>query len=98
MIKTRIIEEEQKVIVSAIINYDHNALVYLFGSRADLNKKGGDIDILILSDILKKKDLIYIENDIFKKIEEQKIDFILDKKDSTNAFIQMIIEKGIILS
>jgi uncharacterized protein len=95
MIKTRLIEEEQKVIVDTILNYDNSALIYLFGSRTDLNRKGGDIDILILSDILKKKDLIYIEYDIFKKIDEQKIDFIIDNKYSDQPFIKTILDKGI---
>jgi predicted nucleotidyltransferase len=53
--------------------------VFLFGSRTDTNKKGGDIDLLIvLSDkkIIKNKleTILAFETDLIKKIGEQKID------------------------
>jgi uncharacterized protein len=95
---TRILEDEQGIIVKAILNYDNDAKIYLFGSRTDLTRKGGDIDILILSDIIKKKDIIYIENNILKIVKEQKIDFLITGKNISDSFIQMIIDKGILIS
>jgi len=41
----RIKEHEKNAIVEAVKNTDTNARVWLFGSRADDSKKGGDIDI-----------------------------------------------------
>lgn len=41
----RLSDEEINVIKMVIKNYDPNARVFIFGSRTDLNKKGGDIDI-----------------------------------------------------
>jgi len=92
----RVLKQEINIIKNNILKFDKDAQVYLFGSRVDDNKKGGDIDILIVSDLIKKYDLIKIENLIFKQIDEQKIDFIISKKNITNNFIKMILSKNVI--
>jgi len=92
----RLIVEEKEAIVEAIAKYDRNAEVYLFGSRTDDGKKGGDIDILVISDKLDNHSLFFIEEEIFKKIEEQKIDFVLSRRDLNNRFAKMIFKKGVI--
>ncbi|MHB1688926.1 MAG: nucleotidyltransferase family protein [Ignavibacteriaceae bacterium] len=54
-----------------------DAKVYLFGSRADDNKKGGDIDVLILSnEKLSFSDLSKMRINFYKSFGEQKIDLI----------------------
>jgi predicted nucleotidyltransferase len=90
----RLLAEEKDAIAAAIAKYDKNASVFLFGSRADETKRGGDIDILIISDILDRHTLFFIEEDIFKKIEEQKIDFVLTRSDLSNRFAKMILKQG----
>ncbi len=40
----RLPTEEKDAIITAIANYDKNASVFLFGSRTDESKKGGDIN------------------------------------------------------
>ena len=91
----RLLAKEKEAITAAIANYDKNAAVFLFGSRTDDTKKGGDIDILIISDILDRHTLFFIEEDIFKKIEEQKIDFVLCRSDLNNRFAKMILKQGV---
>jgi uncharacterized protein len=95
MLKVRMLEEEKTVIVNTILSQDKDAKIYLFGSRTSMNQKGGDTDLLILSDKLKKKDLVFIEWEIFKYIDEQKIDFIISPTNITDSFIKMILDKGI---
>ena len=51
----RITEHEMNVIIEAVKNADQEARVWLFGSRVDDSKKGGDIDIAILSEKIKKE-------------------------------------------
>ena len=71
--------------------------MYLFGSRTDDTKKGGDINILVLSDELTKKDLRLLRVDFFTHFGEQKIDIILDDGTLQDPFIQHIFPKAVLL-
>lgn len=57
----RISEDEILVIKSAILKRDPDAEIYLFGSRACDDKKGGDIDLLIISHSLSFSDKVKIK-------------------------------------
>ena len=92
----RILKNERKVIVDSVKKYDCDAQILLFGSRMDDRKKGGDIDLLLFSDVISKKNILNIENSIFKKIDEQKIDFVISKKNNQNNFVKLILEKGVV--
>jgi predicted nucleotidyltransferase len=63
-----------------------SAKLYLFGSRVDDNKKGGDIDLLVVSKDMTKKDLRYLRIEFFKHFGEQKIDIVLDDGEFNNPF------------
>ena len=71
---------EISAIKSSIHLFDGTAKVYLFGSRVDDKLKGGDIDILVLSEKIKQADSYLIKSKIFEKLEEQKIDLVIKKK------------------
>lgn len=73
------------------------AELYLFGSRVDDTKKGGDIDLLIVSDELTKKDIRHLKIDFFKRFGEQKMDIVLDNGTFLNPFHQIIRQKAILL-
>lgn len=45
----RLQSHETEVIKRTVRDFDKNAQIYLFGSRVDDSKKGGDIDLLIMS-------------------------------------------------
>ncbi len=92
----RLSEKDKKIIKKAILSIDPLAQIFLFGSRADPRKKGGDIDILVLSSQLKITDKATILHNIFKEIEEQKIDIVIEK-DQTNPFVKMIMTEAILL-
>lgn len=85
----------QKIIKQSILHADENAEVYLYGSRTDDSKKGGDIDILVISDKISLNEKLKILNDIFSQIEEQKIDLLIAKNKNESAFVKYILKHAI---
>lgn len=70
--------------------------IYLFGSRVDNSKKGGDIDILILAERrLNFREKAKIERAFFEKFGEQKLDLISFEYNSNNAFKEVALEEAI---
>jgi len=53
----RLTNKEIDTIKNSVLALDADTRVYLFGSRIDDAKRGGDIDLLIESNILTKQDL-----------------------------------------
>ncbi len=86
----RITEIEKNVIKNAILKQDENAQIFLFGSRTDDKKKGGDVDILISSDKIDLMEIIKIKINIFTTLPEQKIDILIKKPNEQNTFIDYI--------
>ena len=80
---------------------DKNAKVYLFGSRVDDSKKGGDIDLIISSDKITKDDIYKIKSIMFNKLDEQKIDILITDKNiqpkynKDKAFFNLISDQRI---
>ncbi len=71
--------------------------IYLFGSRVDDSKRGGDIDIpniISLDEIYDKKSQFRLK--LYDKIGEQKIDIIVSK-DKSRSIEQEIAKTGILL-
>ena len=86
----RISEIEKTTIVNAILEKDKNAQIFLFGSRTDDFKKGGDIDILVQSDEIGLLEIVKIKSTIFKNIPEQKIDLLISKSNEKSPFVDFI--------
>lgn len=87
---------EIKAIKESVGKLDEHAKVYLFGSRVDDAKKGGDIDLLIFSQILTQEHAFKISGRICDKIGEQKIDIVIEK-DTSNPFTRVIMKEAILL-
>ncbi len=90
----RLATEEQSAIRHAITQADADALVYLFGSRADDTAKGGDIDLLVLS----KKINIMAKLDILAQLHQQlgdrKVDIAI-YPDATRPFPRMVMQDAV---
>ena len=89
----RLHQTEIQAIKETILSLDENAEIYIFGSRTDQTLKGGDIDILVLSQSLSFGDKLKIKQMIFEKMEEQKIDLII-ARDTSSPFVRMAFKKG----
>ncbi|GFO71247.1 toxin [Bathymodiolus japonicus methanotrophic gill symbiont] len=86
----RLTKDEINNIKNSVLTLDASADVYLFGSRVDDSKRGGDIDLLITSTRLNEQNLRTIRRQFFDRFGEQKMDLFLDAGDTNNAFINMI--------
>jgi len=92
----RLLKEEIDIIKSAITRLDPSARIYLFGSRVNDQMRGGDIDLLILSEHLTQRDARSIRMAIFEKMEEQKIDILIAQND-TDPFVKIALKTGVLL-
>lgn len=91
----RLSREEIQTLKTTLQKLSPEAKIYLFGSRIDDDKKGGDIDLLIVSDSLGRQDLRKIRLDFFKAFGEQKMDIILDDGSFEDPFHKLILQKAV---
>jgi len=90
----RLTPEEQDVIRAAVAARDPEAQVWLFGSRADDAKRGGDIDLLVFSQTMGESGKGDIWWELQEKLGEQKIDIVV-AKDTSDSFVRMVMEKAV---
>ena len=83
-------------IKQTITQWDPGVVIYLFGSRTDDMKKGGDIDLLVISQRITIRKLIDIKLALYDSLGEQKIDVIL-ARETKKPFVRLVLENGIAL-
>ena len=85
------IEEIKK---AAKLVFGENVKVLLFGSRVDDSKKGGDIDLYVITDnpSYEKKTKFWIE--LQERLGEQKIDIILSE-DLNRTIEKVALREGV---
>lgn len=86
----RLKEFERKAILGAIRQRDAAARVYLFGSRVDDRKRGGDIDLLVVSHRIDFREQLAIRRDILDAIGWQKLDLIFEDSEGSEKPISEI--------
>ena len=75
----RLQKSEVDAIKETIYAFDPKAKIYLFGSRVDDTKKGGDIDLLIESDVIGLSQIIKIKTRLFVRLGDRKVDIVYRK-------------------
>jgi predicted nucleotidyltransferase len=75
---------------------DADARVWLFGSRTDDAKRGGDIDIAVLSPKIGIAERMKIRRSITDVLGEQKIDIVVSA-DGSEPFFRLAVETGTLL-
>ena len=92
----RLTNKEVEAITSIYKKIFKSGKIYLFGSRVDDTKKGGDIDLYIQTDnkdnLIEKKINFLVE--LKREIGEQKIDVVLSK-DINRPIEQIALKNGI---
>jgi uncharacterized protein len=89
----RLSKTEIEAISQTIRCLDDRARICLFGSRVDDAKKGGDIDLLILSEKLSESDRGTIRLRLHEKLGEQKIDIVI-ARDLSDPFVRAAFNEG----
>lgn len=89
----RLKESEIEAIQSTFLKIFIHGEIYLFGSRVDDNKKGGDIDLYIKtksSSQLSRKKIDFLVS-LKQLIGRQKIDLVIDR--GSNRLIDRLVEQ-----
>lgn len=92
----RLSTKYKEVILKYFYQFFKNGEVYLFGSRVDDTKKGGDIDLYLVlhehSNLFEKK--IKFLSRVKRELGEQKIDIVFNT-DSTRLIEKEALQWGI---
>jgi predicted nucleotidyltransferase len=87
--------EVKAIKAAAAYAFGDDAVVRLFGSRADDSRKGGDIDlhVEVAPSVDERKARCRFEDNLFARIEEQRVDVIVRKRDAAMRGIDMIAHR-----
>jgi len=95
----RLTQKQQKAIKDIFLDTFQKGEIYLFGSRVDDTKRGGDIDLYIVLEKRPSISIIFNKKIDFlvklkEKIGEQKIDVVISK-DKNRSIEQEALKNGI---
>lgn len=83
------------VIRDEVRRFDALAEIYLYGSRADDAARGGDIDLLVISDKLGFRDVLRLRAGILDRIGWQQLDLLLCRRDQlSDPLAALALETG----
>ena len=92
----RLSAQEVQAIQEVVRSLDPEAEIFLHGSRADDAERGGDIDLLVVTDKLGFRDLLRLRREILDRIGWQQLDLVLRRRDQLNEpFATAARESGV---
>jgi predicted nucleotidyltransferase len=93
----RITPEQRKTIgETAVAHFGEGVKIFLFGSRTDPEKRGGDIDLLIEnvpSENISLKTKIAFLSDLKRQMGDQKIDIVFRTPDKEGSVLLESIDR-----
>ena len=75
---------EAKAVGEEVRRLDPDAEIYLYGSRANDSARGGDIDLLVVSDTLGFRDVLRLRTRIMDRIGWQQLDLMVRRRDQAD--------------
>ncbi len=93
--KVRLKDWEINVIKKVIKSFDKNAKIYIYGSRTDLKKRGGDIDILVISKNIPLERQLKLKAKLIKFLGDRKIDLLVVKNKNETIFTELIYSQAV---
>lgn len=92
----RLDPKQVQAIKETIAQADPQAEVFLFGSRTDDARRGGDIDLLVMSSHIDLDRRRQLKLRLLDLLGAQKIDLIV-ARDETRPFVRIARKQGILL-
>jgi uncharacterized protein len=86
--------DEQQAIRDVVAEADPQAEVFLFGSRARDNERGGDIDLLIMSVAIGPQERRRMKLRLMDRLGEQKIDLLV-ARDTAQPLVRIARAEGV---
>lgn len=90
----RLSAQEQQAVREVVAQADPTATVYLFGSRARDEERGGNIDLLVLSDRIGPEQRRLMKLRLVDRLGERKIDVTV-AKDNRQPFVRIALAEGV---
>lgn len=90
----RLTSEQHRDICQSVQEADPEAAVYLFGSRVDAARRGGDIDLLVLSRQIGLRERLRLLMKLEDRLGAQRIDLVV-KPALDDPLARMISAKGV---
>ena len=92
----RLEASQVQAIREEIRRFDAEAEIYLYGSRADDSSRGGDIDLLVVSDKLGFREMLHLRTAILDRIGWQQLDLLVRRRDQlTEPLVSVARKTGI---
>jgi predicted nucleotidyltransferase len=91
----RLSGEQAKTIRNCVLRFDPGAEVFLFGSRTDDTRRGGDIDLLIVSRRIGLRERLRLQNALQDALGLQKIDLVIVDDVDHNPFAKSVQTRSI---
>lgn len=88
-------EEVRAIKAAAAYAFGPDVVVRLFGSRADDQRKGGDIDlhVEVAPEVDTWKAQLRFEDNLFARIEQQRVDVVVHKRGQPERGIDLIAQR-----
>jgi predicted nucleotidyltransferase len=88
--------DEAETIRREVHQSDPAAEIYLFGSRTDDTARGGDIDLLVVSDNLAFRDVLQLRSRILDRIGWQQLDLVVRRRNELDEPLAVVaLETGL---
>ena len=90
----RLSPEERQAIREVAAASDPEAAVFLFGSRARDDLRGGDIDLLVMSQRIDADERRRMKLKLMDRLGERKIDLLV-ARDTTQPLVRIALAEGV---
>ncbi len=90
----RLEANQLKAIQEEVRRFDPASEIYLYGSRVDDSARGGDIDLLVVSDTLGFRDVLRLRTAILDRIGWQQLDLAVRRRDQLSEPLAVLARQN----